>query len=251
MRRLRLAFVGAIVFLIGMIYHLPASQVVPRMLPAGTPVSVHGLEGRLLGGGADHVYVGGIRIGSLTWELHPSRLLVGRLSADVSVSGLADVEGTVWAGLSDWGVDSVDGEAQLSDLKPFLRAVPADIRGRVTASGVSIRLVGASPSDAGGSASLSGLSLAAPFDLQLGDYTAAIEAGPDRSATARIRDAGGPLSVQGEAKLAEGGAWTVDLRIEPRPDAATAIREGLRFVAQPLPRGGFRLQQRGQVPLTP
>ena len=101
------------------------------LLPAGVACSA--LTGTVWRGHCAQLTVQGLRFGSVDWQLHPSRLLLGSLSATLRL----DQPGLMLAAKIAIGltgkVEARDLDLRLALGALPLAAVPADLRGRVVA----------------------------------------------------------------------------------------------------------------------
>ncbi|HEY1874483.1 MAG TPA: type II secretion system protein N, partial [Steroidobacteraceae bacterium] len=126
-RPLWIALLAAVAFVVIVLARMPAAWVVPARGPQWACTSI---DGSLWSGACAGLTVSGTRLGDLTWELHPVRLMAGRLAAHLTVShgpadAAADVELTLGQRLTARNV-----VADLPLDPALLPSVPANLHGR-------------------------------------------------------------------------------------------------------------------------
>jgi len=231
-RGARIAAAAAAAFLAVLIVQLPARWAA-HALPRG--IVCAGLAGTIWHGGCAGLSVRGSSLGDLSWRLRPLRLLLGRLSAVVDLSG-ADTRLSATVDLGPTG----RGRAQnvhatlpldhrlLAALSPSEHAV---LRADLSALGWRGRRV----TRVSGVIEVRGLT--SPGGEPLGDYRLSFPEAAVEEPVGRIADLGGPLAVEGTLKLTRQPGFVMDTLVAPRPGAPADIVEALRFLGRPDARG--------------
>jgi general secretion pathway protein N len=232
------------------------------MFPAGTAlrwfappeVAFAGVAGTLWSGSAASCSLAGFTAESVRWRVRPTALLLGRVSADV--------EARIPDGFVAGNVSASPGTVRFEDLRaatslPALAAVlpVRGMRGQASVQLESLVLEDGWPTEAVGELKLAGLEAPPLISdgsgalLPLGDYTLTLL--PSSSAgeiVATVVDDGGPLEVQGTARLDAMRAYTIDTLVKPRAGAPEMLVEGLRFMAsEPNAEGRRRFNLTGSL----
>lgn len=214
---------------------LPASW----LLPTGGPtLSCASVEGSLWSGYCSGVKVRGVTLGDLTWQLHPARLLTGKLAAHVDVehppatSAQADVQ----VGLGGT-IEAHDVTASLPLDPTLLPGIPPTLSGtlhldlalaRITSKGVVSRLRGRIEAhdliDRSGDVT------------PLGSFAVTFPGGAGEP-TGDVQDLSGPLSVQGQLHLTPQPGYELSGYVTPRADATPALLDAIQFLGSPDAQG--------------
>jgi general secretion pathway protein N len=212
-----------------------------------------GVAGTLWSGSAASCSFGGFTAEALRWRVRPTRLLLGRISADVEAR-IPDgfVSGSVTASPSRVELSQVRGATSLPALAMMLPI--RGIRGQASVTLESLVLENGWPSAVTGELKLAGIE-AAPLIpdgsgslMPLGDYTVTFVPAAAGQIAARVVDNGGPLEVAGTATLDTARAYVLDLLIEPRTGAPEMLVEGLKLTtSDPDAEGRRRLNLSGSL----
>jgi len=220
---------GAGAFVLFLLTGLPASVVTG--LAGNEALRFRGVSGTAWTGEVAALSIGDYPVRNLGWSLHPLALLLGRLSADIraDIPG-GSLRGRLEAGLGGLALSNFEAGG---NLRPVARAIglqQAGGRGRVAIEVLGIN--GGWPRKAVGSLRVTGFPLlpdgGAPGDFQL-DVTAP-EIGEDGRFSADIKDLGGPLEVSGTLTLSPPGDYELNSLVRPRPDAPSALVDGLSLL---------------------
>jgi general secretion pathway protein N len=212
-----------------------------------------GVAGTLWSGSAATCSVEGFTVEALRWRLRPSALLVGRISANVEAR-IPDgfVSGDVTASPSVVRFSDLRGATSLPALAGVLPL--RGVRGQASVALESLVLEDGWPAAAVGELKLAGLeSLPLIPDgrgayVPLGDYTVTLVPAPEGELAATFVDNGGPLEVQGTAKLDASRTYSIDALVEPRANAPEMLVQGLAFMTgDPDAEGRRRLSLTGPL----
>jgi len=232
-------------YLLFALISFPARVAVAWFAPG--QVQLAGLQGTLWSGQAALGALGGLPLSELTWDLKPTRLLFGRLAADVATR-LADgfVEGSVSVTPSRLVVTDLRGTTRLSSLQQLLPLGGVD--GLVTWQMERLEVIDQWPVRAIGRLRVASLS-AVPFGVDnLGDYQVDFaDAQAGEGVAGIIKDTGGPLSVAGNLALAADRSYQLSGRVTARPGASEALVNGLTLLGNPGADGSRRFEYSGQL----
>ena len=229
----------------------PAGTALHWFAPPG--VTFAGVAGTFWSGSAATCSVNGFTVEALRWNLRPTSLLLGRISADVEAR-IPDgfVSGNITASPSTVRFSDLRGTTSLPALVGVLPV--RGIRGQASVALEELVLEDGWPAAAVGELKLAGLeSLPLIPDgsgayVPLGDYTVSFVPAPAGELAATFVDNGGPLEVEGAVALDAQRVYTLDALVEPRADAPEMLVEGLRIMtAEPDAEGRRRFNLSGSL----
>jgi hypothetical protein len=202
----------------------PAATALQWFAPPG--VTCAGVGRTLWSGGAASCSVGGFTAEALRWRVHPTALLLGRISASV--------EARIPDGFVNGVVTASPARVRLSGLRaatslPALAAVlpVRGMRGQASVALDELVLENGWPTAAVGELKLGGLETAPLIPagggslLPLGDYTITFVPAPAGALAAQFVDNGGPLEVAGTLSLDDSRTYVLDALVEPRPRSSS------------------------------
>ncbi len=231
-RRSLLLVVGVLCFLVFLIAKVPA-QLAVDMLSA-TGIRSGTVSGSFWSGQINSLQLGKVKLGKTAWTLRPSRLVLGRLAADIDAE-LADgfLRGRAELGLGgSWSLVDAEAASPVSDLAPLL-GLPVR-GGEATANIERLTVEDAWPSTAIGELRVGDLPLSLPgvaadpnaqgsFALRF----SAMDLEPEDPLIGELKDLGGALELQGEVALSAPTNYTVSGALKPRPNAPESLTQGL------------------------
>jgi general secretion pathway protein N len=224
-----IALLAALAFAVIFVVRMPAAWVMPSH---GTELSCTTVEGSLWSGLCTGLVVQRTPVGDVSWQLHPSRLLIGRLAAHLNVArGAASLDTDLEAGLgerltlrqlqAELPLDpsvipglptSLHGRAHLDlELARIERGVLSELKGRIEAHDLEDRSGQATP---------------------LGSYVVTFPGGAGEI-TGKLRDLDGPLAVEGTLRLTRQPGYEVEGLVAARAGAAPELINNLRFLGSP------------------
>ena len=218
------------VFAAVVVARLPASWVLAM---SGHELRCASVAGSVWNGYCGGAEVSGTSLGNLAWQLHPGRLLTGRLAAHVqarrsNASARADValglDGTLFA--RNVVIDL--------PLEPsLLPALPPQITGKahvdlsqleVTRAGVVKRIKGR--------IEVRNLVDSTGQVTPLGSFIVSFPGGPGEP-VGRLRDLGGPLAVEGTVRLTSQPGYDLQAKVATRSGAAPSLVQALQYLGSP------------------
>ena len=229
----------------------PAGVALRWFAPSG--VTFAGVAGTLWSGSAASCSVQGMSLDTLRWRVRPWSLFLGRVSANV--------EAKIPDGFVSGDVTASPSSVRFSDLRAAM-SLPAlgsvlpvkGMRGQASVVLEQLVLENGWPSTAVGELKLAKLeSLPLIADgrnayVPLGDYTVTRIEAPAGQLAAKFVDNGGPLEVQGTAKLDASRTYSIDALVEARANAPDTLVQGLNIMtAEPDAEGRRRLNLTGSL----
>jgi len=233
-RAIWITLLAVVAFGVIVLARLPASWVIPSP-PAN--VSCAAVDGSIWSGTCAGLTVQGTSVGDVVWELHPSRLLAGKLSAHVvlmrpSASARADVE----VGL-DKSITARNVQADLPLDPALIPQLPRTLRGSSAHADLAFARI-----EKGIVKQLQGKIEA--YDLEersgnvtkLGSYSLTFPGGSG-DPTGQLRDLGGPLAVEGTLRLTPEPGFDLQGLVTPRRDAPPELASEIQFLGSPDAQG--------------
>jgi general secretion pathway protein N len=228
-RALAIALLAAVAFAGVLLARMPASWVLPAH--AGQ-ASCALLEGTLWSGACEGLSVAGRTVGDVTWDLHPLRLLAGKLAAHATLAhGAVSARGDVELGLGQHlTVRNLVGDLPLDP--NLIPAVPPTLSGRAHVEfalaeiqrGVVTRLQGRIEAhdltDRSGNAT------------PLGSYIVTFPGGTAEP-VGQLHDLDGPLALEGTLRLTRQGGFELEGLVAPRAGAPPELIDSIRFFGTP------------------
>lgn len=228
-RAIAISLLSLAAFTAILLARLPASWVLPEARPF---ISCSSIDGSIWHGDCGGLRLGGAPLGDATWQLHPARLLLGRLSAHIDVlRSNASLHADIGIGLGGT-VRARDVRATLPLDPTLLPMLPGGLSGSAR-----IELAAAEFTKQGVIKRLRGRIEALDIVERLGQptpvgsYAAVFPGGPGEP-IGRIEDLGGPLAVSGTLHLTRAG-YEVRGYVAPRASAAPALVNAIAFLGTP------------------
>ena len=214
---------------------LPASWLLPT---AGPTLSCASVEGSLWSGYCSGLKVRGTSLGDLTWQLEPSRLLLGKLAAHVDLEHppTTTARGDVEIGLGG-AVVARNLTASLPLDPTVLPGVPPTLSGnlhldltlaKVTRKGVVSSLEGRIEA--------SDLVDHSGYVTPLGNFAVTFPGGTPQP-TGDVQDVGGPLAVEGKLVLTPQPGYDLSGYVTPRDSATQPLVNAIQFLGSPDAQG--------------
>lgn len=234
-RTLTIVVLGVVAFAAIVLARLPASWLVPK---AGPQFRCASVAGSLWSGYCGGLEVQGASLGDLSWQLRPSRLLLGKLAAHLDIehppetAAQADIE----IGLTGTIV-ARDVTASLPIDPTLLPGVPPTLTGTLR-----LELALATVTKKGVVRSLAGRIEAMNLVDSSGDVTplgsfAVTFPGGSAQPTGEVRDLGGPLAVQGQLVLTAQPGYDLRGYVTPRQSASQPLLNAIQFLGSPDAQG--------------
>ncbi len=121
----------------------PASLMTSVLPEQNSPVSLSGLQGKVLEGEAGQVNVRGIPLQNVSWDLNFLSTITGSPSAAIEINdpALTATTNVTFSSPENWALEALNGDIQLNKLDQFIPALrPLGITGKATASNIFVAL---------------------------------------------------------------------------------------------------------------
>ena len=228
-RSLWIALLAAVAFVVIVLARMPAAWVVPARGPQWACGSI---DGSLWSGSCAGLTVSGTPLGDMSWELHPLRLLAGRLAAHLTLShgpadAAADVEVTFGQRLTARNV--------IADLPldpALLPSVPANLHGRAHVDLALAQVQRGVIRQLQGRIEARNLEERSVNNTALGSYSVSFPGGSG-DPVGTLRDLEGPLALEGTLRLTPAPGFELEGVIAARRGAPPELVNSLRFLGSP------------------
>jgi Type II secretion system (T2SS), protein N len=223
------ALLAAVAFAVIFMARIPAAWVVPQATAARFCTS---LDGTVWSGNCAGLTFGGRALGDLSWDLHPLRLVAGRLGAHVTLahsttSARGDVE-LGFGGRITLRNLLVDGPLDAA----LVPGVPTTLRGTAHVDLVLAQIQHGIIRELQGRIEAHDLEDRSGNDTALGSYVVSFPGGSSPP-TGTVRDLDGPLAVEGTLRLTAQPGFELEGFIAPRKGAAPEIVNNIRLFGSP------------------
>lgn len=247
MRIVAYIMLGLLAFAGFLLITFPAERAFALLAEQAPKVRVAGLSGTAWSGKADVLQVEGRNLEKLQWQLKPWSVLFGQLELDVRLDG-ADVAGQASIALkSDGAIRLTDVDLRLSAAEMSKQfEVPVDLGGQFNVQLQSAELMGQKLQSAEGVIRWQQAALISPFEQPLGEFVAQLSTEAD-VIKAQIKDEGGPLQLDGVAKLTPDGDYDFNGSVSVRDAQQTLLVQGVRAMGRPGKDGRVPLRYSGQL----
>lgn len=232
-----LVAMGLVAFLALALITLPANVIIPRVQPAS--VTLGGLDGSIWNGSAEVLQIGGVHVGSVSWQLKPLSLFTMQIAADFKLKRTD--------GFAQGGVSVSTGRVELNDFSASLpigvlppQLAPGGWTGSVNARLAELTLVDQWPISANGTVDLVNLTGPARRPANLGSFQLKfpLESGDANLLAGSINDIEGPIQIAGKIELkAADRSYLIDGLVAAKPDAPADFARTLEFLGPPDARG--------------
>jgi len=223
------ALLAVVAFAVILIARIPVAWVVPQASAARFCAS---LDGTVWSGSCVGLSVGGRALGDVSWELHPLRLVAGRLAAHVTLAhGMTSAGGDVELGLG--------GRITLRNLladgpldAALIPGLPVTLRGTAHVELALVQIQHGIIRELQGRIEAHDLEDRSGNDTALGSYLVSFPGGSGPP-TGTVRDLDGPLAVEGTLRLTAQPGFELEGFIAPRKGAAPEIVNNIRLFGSP------------------
>jgi hypothetical protein len=236
MRRVILITVLAVIaFAAILIVRMPAGWVIP---PPPAKVACAATDGTIWNAVCTGLTVQGQAVGDVTWQLHAVRLLAGKLDAHVTIAraGSGNAEMDVESALVGVNVTLRGVKADLQPDPALLGLLHSDMHGTLHLDLQLAHVEGDNLTDLQGHLEAHDLYQTGGGPGSLGSYAVDFPAGT-HPPKGKLRDLGGPLSVEGEVTLEPQHRVVVNGLVAARPTADPSLANQLKILGTPDARG--------------
>jgi hypothetical protein len=239
-RTIWLILFGVLVFAGIVVARLPASWVLPG---PNSGVTCADADGTVWSGTCTGLVVQQQPVGDLSWEVHASRLLAGKLNADVVITRpTGAAQGNVEVGL-DKSISARDVKVDLPLDQDLVAALPPNLRGlrgKIHADLAHVRVEGWQTLKAiQGVVEAQDLTDSEGGSAQRwGSYSLTFPPSTGGDPVGQLRDlGGGPLAVEGTLRLTPEPGFDLEGLVKARPTASADLAKDIQFLGSPDAQG--------------
>ena len=234
-------------YLVFMVVLMPADRLY-GLVKAQLPASLYQIDGTIWHGRAAVATIGQQRLEALQWQPQPSALFRGRAQVAVNFryEGRA-FSATLGRGLSGLYLRDFEGSLTAASIEKFSQQLAYGLKGIFDIDLKEIATHGSELASIDGSIRWRGAGLEMN-NGSLGNFELKFTT-VDGKINGVIRDIGGPLKVNGTLFLQPSGAYLFAGTIELRDKQRNDLRQGLRFIGTPNPKGVYTIKHQGQLPV--
>ena len=240
---------GVLAYSIFLVATVPAARAYPLLKSSIAPLALYGLDGTLWSGRADTADLGAYRLGSLSWQAHPWKMLLGRLEfAWTAAKDSAQGSGVAARGLTGkFHLSATRARvpvAELSAQLPFLPLQPGGVL-RIELSKMQIddNIIVA----ADGILAWENAAFVTPQPVNLGSLALTLVT-DDSGIKGVLLDKGGALQAQGVLMLKPDGSYQFTGTLASRDPQQPQIQQSLAILGKPLPDGKIAVSWSGLLP---
>ena len=219
-------------YLFFLIAYLPASIVLSNItLPNN--VILTSVSGSVWSGRIERINVASIDVGTVKWTLSPLSLMIGELSADVSVVNNKQYLNTE-INLSASGkmqLEETRFSIDLSSLAPLTYGMPFSYSGTVAGYFPISFFQKNNFIGLNGKLSLTSLKMIAPQEQYFGDFVVDFRAEKEGATSGKIKDTAGDLNLAGELFLKRNGQLNSSIKVAAREEGS-ALENMLSFLGK-------------------
>jgi general secretion pathway protein N len=238
-RTLIIGVLAVLAFAIILIARLPASWVVPS--PPSNIACVD-TDGTIWSGECTGLTVQGQTVGDATWELRALPLLSGKVAGHIVLSRASDpksapahAEADVETGFSGKNISARNVKADLSFDPAFMPQLHLPFAGSLHSELSQVQVKNGVITKVQGEVQVHDLHDRSD-DMDLGSYSLTFPGGSGEQ-TARLKDLGGPLAVEGSVRFTNEPGVVVDGLVTARPTAPQDLQNQLRILGTPDAQG--------------
>jgi len=214
-------------YLLFLIINIPATVVLSAVnLPKN--LSLTAISGTVWSGKAQQLNYMGISFGVVSWELHPLNLLLGELSADISITNNEQYINTE-ASISSSGkieLEETRFAIDVSSLQPLTYGMPFAYSGNATGYFPVSYFHKNNYVGVNGTLSLTAIGMVSPQQQPLGDFEINFQAEKEGATSGRIKDSDGPLNIDGKLLLKKDGQFTISAKLATA-DTGSSLEQAL------------------------
>ncbi|VAW99027.1 hypothetical protein MNBD_GAMMA22-1410 [hydrothermal vent metagenome] len=234
-----------------LISSLPAKMAIAWIMPkSNSDVSIVAPEGSIWSGKLASVGTKGINVNNFRWDLNLFPLLYGNLSVDF-IFGDKETRGTgvinLAMGSNRIEVENLMAKMPISFLQPLMVGVPAKLDGQLSAHFDSIVYAPGDEILAKGNLVWNSAAITVMQTVQLGDLKLSLLP-RDKGSHGLLKDAGGPLILDGTVQLSNKGQYQAAIKVGTRSTAEAALKQSMPFLGRAGADGKIQIRRSGRLP---
>jgi len=251
-RNWKIISISILLYCFFLVSNLPAKMVISWAVPkSNNALSITSPQGTIWSGKMASIGAKGVNINNFEWDLNLLPLLYGNISIDF-VFGDEESHGTGSINLSlssnKIDVDNLEARLPISMLTPLMIGVPAKLDGQLHAHFDSIVYAPGEEIMAKGNLVWNSAAVTVLQTVQLGDLKLSLTP-RDKGSHGVLKDAGGPLILEGTVQLSNKGQYQAAIKVGTRSTAEAALKQSMPFLGQAGSDGKVQIRRSGRLPL--
>jgi hypothetical protein len=251
-RNWKILLLSVLLYCFFLISNLPAKMVIGWVIPpANNKISLVSPEGSIWSGKLLSVGARGINFNNVEWNLNVLPLLYGNISLDF-VFGDSESRGKGEINVSLTSnkieVENLEARMPISLFEPLIIGVPAKLDGQLSAHFDSIIFAPGDEILAKGNLVWNSAAVTVLQTVQLGDLKLSLLP-KDKGSHGVLKDAGGPLILDGTVQLSNKGLYQASVKVGTRSTAEKALKQSMPFLGKVGPDGKVQIRRSGRLPL--
>lgn len=250
-RKWRLLALGIGLYLVFLAATLPAElaySIFKSKLAPQVPLVLNGVTGTLWSGRAAPASISGQRVDSMTWELQPWSLLIGRIQAKVEFRygdsfGKADIArgltGKIYA-------RNIEARITLQRMRLLAQVLPLGMEGSLLLNLSEFVMDRRSIVAAAGVLAWDGAVITVPQRTEFGNLRATISTENDNVKVV-LADGGGALQAEGLLNIAREGGYKFTGAFAARDQSQRMLLQGLQMLGRPGADGKVTVNTNGAL----
>ena len=244
------SLLGILAYCAFLVMTLPAQRVVSYVQQTQPDLRVAGVSGTAWSGRINTLQFQGQNIQRLKWQFDPLALFTGKMAFDVAFSGDGRSVAAGVAVRPDGALVLSDLQAKIpaSDINPYIGMPGVALAGLLELQLEELVLKEKTLLSVEGDMFWRQAGVAEPVVQSLGGYSATLTT-LEEGVSAQVKDDGGPLEIEGSAKLSD-GSYSLDVTAAVRDNAdpgARMIQQGLNMLGARQPDGRYLLNFSGKL----
>ncbi len=250
-RKWKIVSISILLYLFFLISNLPANLVISWVVPkSNAGFSIISPEGSIWSGKVASIGAKGINFNNFEWDLNFFPLLYGNISIDF-VFGDKESHGTGAVNLSLTSnkieIDDLEARMPISLFEPLIIGVPAKLDGQLSVHFDSIIFAPGDEILAKGNLVWNSAAVTVLQTVQLGDLKLSLLP-QDKGSHGVLKDAGGPLILDGTVQLSNKGEYQAAIKVGTRSTAEAALKQSMPFLGKAGPDGKIQIRRNGRLP---
>ncbi len=241
---------GLVAYLVFMAATFPAARAYPLLKDSLAPLSLDGVDGTIWSGRATTAGIGPYALGSLTWQAHPLKLLLGKLEfAWTSEKETAQSNGVMARGLGGTlYLSEMTANIPMAELGALVSVLPIKPAGMLRVKLGAVEIADNNVLGADGMLTWENAALLMPQPVTLGSLAMTLDPIDSGGVKGTLLDKGGALQAQGVLMLKPDGTYQFSGTLASRDPGQPQIQQALAFLGQSLPDGKVAVTWSGTLP---
>ncbi|MCK5336660.1 MAG: type II secretion system protein N [Gammaproteobacteria bacterium] len=225
---------GAISYFLFLLILTPAANIIPLLTPSSNKISLHGISGSLWSGEIDQVIFNKQKLQSLRWSLNPLSIFAASISTDLQT----EYKGQSISSQLEYSLISkiitlndLQSSIKATELQKILNLPFGQLDGEINIDLHTVDLVAGKLPLINGKISWNNAKLSLSNTISFGQLQLILHSNDTGDLFGELSNKQGELSIQGDIKILANQRYTLDIKLKPRANASTELKNILTLVA--------------------